>query len=195
MEKKLSTDVGQIVGTFTKAQPLRLMFQDEARFGRISDTRYCWAKRPFRPMVQAMLTHQYTYAYGAVSPVDGRFDSLVLPHVNGDCMQLFINEMARRYPQENIVMVLDGAGWHKTQFKLPSNLKLHFLPPYSPELNPQEHIWDELREKWFHNQVFDSLDALELQLVAGLRALEANPAVVKSIAGWEWIINSISNGN
>ena len=195
MEKKLSTDVGQIVGTFTKAQPLRLMFQDEARFGRISDTRYCWAKRPFRPMVQAMLTHQYTYAYGAVSPVDGRFDSLVLPHVNGDCMQLFINEMARRYPQENIVMVLDGAGWHKTQFKLPSNLKLHFLPPYSPELNPQEHIWDELREKWFHNIVFDSLDALEDQLVLALKTLEYDPGVVKSIAGWDWIINSVSIAN
>ena len=51
------------------------MFQDEARFGRISDTRYCWACRPMRPMVKAMLTHQYTYAYGAVSPLDGRFDS------------------------------------------------------------------------------------------------------------------------
>ena len=171
------------------------MFQDEARFGRISDTCYCWAKKPIRPMVQAMLTHQYTYAYGAGSPIDGRFDSLVLPHVNGHCMNLFINEIASRYPQENIVMVVDGAGWHKTEFKLPDNLKLHFLPPYSPELNPQEHIWDELREKWFHNIVFDSLDALEDQLVMGLKSLEANPAVVKSITGWDWIINCVSNGN
>lgn len=65
------------------------MFQDEARFGRISDTRYCWAKKPHRPMVKAMVTQQYTYAYGAVSPADGRFDSLVLPHVNGECMRGF----------------------------------------------------------------------------------------------------------
>jgi len=137
------------------------MFQDEARFGRISDTRYCWARRPLRPMVKAMLTHQYTYAYGAVSPLDGRFDSLVLPHVNTECMQLFIAEIGRRYPGENIVMVVDGAGWHQSKnFALPENLRLHFLPPYSPELNPQEHIWDELREKYFHNQAFDSLDAL-----------------------------------
>jgi hypothetical protein len=54
------------------------MYQDEARFGRISDTRYCWARRPMRAMVKAMLTYQYTYAYGAVSPLDGKFDSLVL---------------------------------------------------------------------------------------------------------------------
>ncbi|MGH8858389.1 MAG: transposase, partial [Polaromonas sp.] len=98
-------------------------------------------------------------------------------------------------PQENIVMVVDGAGWHKTEFKLPANLKLHFLPPYSPELNPQEHVWDELREKWFHYIVFDSLDALEDQLVLALKTLEYDPAVVKSIAGLDWIINSVYIAN
>ena len=61
-----------------------------------------------------MLTHQYTYAYGAVSPMDGKFDSLVLPQLNTECMQLFITEIASRYPQENMVMVLDGAGWNKS---------------------------------------------------------------------------------
>jgi len=172
------------------------MFQDEARFGRISDTRYCWACRPMRPMVKAMLTHQYTYAYGAVSPLDGRFDSLVLPHVNTECMQLFITEIAQRYPDENIVMVIDGAGWHQSKgLKPPENLRLHFLPPYSPELNLQEHIWDELREKYFHNQAFESLDALEEQLLAGLRHLEQAPEIVKSISAWEWILNSVSNAN
>jgi len=103
-------------------------------------------------MVKAMLTYQYTYAYGAVSPLDGKFDSLVLPLVNTECMQLFITVIGKRYPEENIVMVVDGAGWHKSKtFALPENLRLHFLPPYSPKLNPQEHIWDELREKYFHN--------------------------------------------
>ena len=194
MEKKLPARLEQIVASFATAQPLRLMFQDEARFGRISDTRYCWAKRPMRPMVQAMLTHQYTYAYAAVSPVDGKFDSLILPQVNGECMQLFIDELSGRYPHENIIMILDGAGWHKTAFKLPENLKLHFLPPYSPELNPQEHLWDELREKYFHNKVFDSLDALEDQLADGLRALEFDAKTVKSISAWDWIITSVSNG-
>ena len=194
MEKKLPARLEQIIEGFATAQPLRLMFQDEARFGRISDTRYCWAKRPMRPMVQAMLTHQYTYAYGAVSPVDGKFDSLILPQVNGECMQLFIDEIAGRYPAENIIMILDGAGWHKAMFELPEKLRLHFLPPYSPELNPQEHLWDELREKYFHNKVFGSLDALEDQLADGLRALEFDAKTVKSIATWDWIITSVSNG-
>ena len=172
------------------------MFQDEARFGRISDTRYCWCRRPARPLVYAMVTQQYTYAYGAVSPQDGCFDSLILPHVNSDCMQIFLDEIASRYPNDNVVMVLDGAGWHKSKdFRLPDNLQLLFLPPYSPELNPQEHIWDELREKYFHNRVFDSIDALEEHLVIALRNLEQSPDRVKSITAWDWIINAVSIAN
>jgi len=124
------------------------MFQDEARFGRIRDTRSCWCRRPARPLVSAMVTQPYPDAYGAVSPRDGCFDSLVLPHVNADCMHIVLDEIASRYPNDNVIMVRDGAGWHKsTNFRLPDNLRLLFLPPYSPELNPQEHLWDELREK------------------------------------------------
>lgn len=168
------------------------MFQDEARFGRISDVRHCWQKKPHRPVVKAMVTQQYAYAYGAISPADGRFDSLILPQVNGKCMQLFLDEVARRYPDENIVMVLDGAGWHKSPFQLADNLRLIFLPPYAPELNPQEHVWDELREKYFHNRAFDSLEALEAHLEQGLAQLENQPEKMQSLTGWEWIINSIS---
>ncbi|MDB5940353.1 MAG: transposase family protein [Polaromonas sp.] len=70
-------------------------------------------------------------------------------------MQLFIDEVASRYPNESIVMVVDGAGWHKAgSLQLPGNLRLHFLPPYSLELNLQEHIWDELHEKHLSTTVF-----------------------------------------
>jgi hypothetical protein len=194
LEKKLPERLAEEVAAFTVSRPLRLMFQDEARFGRISDVRHCWDKKPHRPMVRAMVTQQYTYAYGAVSPVDGRFDSLILPWVSGECMQLFLDEMAARYPDENIVMVLDGAGWHKNQeIELAENLRTVFLPPYSPELNPQEHVWDDLREKCFHNRAFDSMDALEMRLEEGLKSLESNPERVRSITGWDWIINSVFN--
>jgi len=84
--KKPHGNLDQIVATWDNDRPLRLMFQDKAQFGRISDTRYCWCRRPARPLAHAMVTQQYTYAYGAVSPQDGAFDSLVLPHVNAACM-------------------------------------------------------------------------------------------------------------
>ena len=168
------------------------MVQDEARFGRISDTRRCWCPKPVRPLCQAMVTQEYTYAYAAVSVADGDLDTLILPHVNGDCMQLFLDEVATRHPQDRIVMVLDGAGWHQSQALTPaSNLRLLTLPPYSPELNPVEHLWDDLREKSFHNRVFDSIDALETHLESSLRALELDHPRVRSIVAWPWIMNSL----
>ncbi|SFM67803.1 DDE superfamily endonuclease [Nitrosomonas communis] len=185
-----------MIATCGNYRPLRLMFQDEARFGRIADRCYCWCRCSDRPVVSAMVTQEYTYACGAVSPLDGAFDSLVWPHVNSDCMQIFIDEMANRYSGDNIIMIVDGAGWHKSKdFHLPENVRLLFLPPYSPELNPQEHIGDELREKYFHNREFDSIDALENHLVSALYDLENTPDLIKSITGWDWIINAVSSAN
>lgn len=168
------------------------MFQDEARFGRISDVRRCWAPYPMRPLCQAMLTHEYTYAYGAVDICTGQLDSLILPHVNTECMQVFLDEISARHPQERIVMAMDGAGWHRSgALQAPHNIYLLKLPPYAPELNPMEHVWDELREKFFHNLVFDSMQALEERLVVGLKTLEHRCETVRSIVSWNWLMNSL----
>jgi len=170
------------------------MFQDEARFGRISDCRRCWCRRPSRPLVRKMLSRQYTYVFGAVSPVDGQLDTLLLPQVDTWCMQLFLDEVASRHPHDNIVMVLDGAGWHTANdLREPSNMRLLFLPPYSPELNPVEHLWDELREKHFHNRVFASLSAVEQHLFETLRTFEMQTERIRGITAWPWIIDAVSN--
>lgn len=170
------------------------MFQDEARFGRINDVRRCWAPQPMRPLCTAMLTHEYTYAYAAVDVDTGELDTLILPSVNSQCMQVFLDEVARRHPFDHIVMILDGAGWHSSQaLRIPSNIKLLPLPPYAPELNPVEHVWDELREKYFHNRAFASLSALEDHLEAALNEMEQDHARLKSIVHWPWIIDALSN--
>ncbi|MCR2832285.1 transposase [Acidithiobacillus ferrooxidans] len=97
------------------------MFQDEARFGRINDVRRCWAPKPMRPICQAMLTHEYTYAYAAVDVATGKMDSLILPQVNTSCMQLFLDEVAGRHTQQSIIMIMDGAGWHSSStLKVPA---------------------------------------------------------------------------
>jgi hypothetical protein len=119
------------------------------------------------------------------------FEPCLLPYANGDCTQLFLEEVSSRHPEDRIVMVMDGAGWHKSQsLVLPDNMRVLFLPPYAPELNPVEHVWDELREKWFHNRVFASLEALEKHLESALLALENDPGRIRSITAWPWIINA-----
>lgn len=175
-------------------QPLRLMFQDEARFGLIGDPRRCWAPFPLRPLVKIEIVQQFSYAYAALSPHDGTLDSLILPHVDGSCMEIFLQELGRRHEKENILLVLDGAGWHHSrQVRIPDNIRLVFLPPYSPDLNPVEHFWEELREKYFHNVLFQSLSSLDDQLETGLRDYEQNPEKMVALTSWDWIKNIILN--
>ncbi|WP_211236378.1 IS630 family transposase [Desulfovibrio inopinatus] len=194
MEKKLKFIVQDNTQGWQEDLPLRLMFQDEARFGLISEARRCWCPKPERPICKTMISQQYTYAYSAVSILEGNMDSLVLPYVKTSCMQIFLNEVSSRYPNERILMIADGAGWHKSKsLIIPWNIKLIIQPPYSPELNPVEHIWDEVKEKYFHNRVFDDLASLENHLVSSLSNLETDHKRVKSIVAWQWIIKAISN--
>ena len=149
------------------------MFQDESRFGRINDPRRCWAPPGIRPESCAQLVREYMYVYAAVSPHDGVLDSLILPEVNAEAMSIFLEEVSNRHPEDFIMMVLDGAGWHRAKaLKVPSNMRLVSLPPYSPQLNPIENIWEEIREKWFSNKVFLSLDSVIDTLAEALLFLE-----------------------
>jgi transposase len=164
------------------------MFQDEARFGRISDPRRCWAPAGVRPEVSSQVVREYEYAFAAISPHDGIMDSLVLPAVHAEAMSVFLAEVSQRHAGEFIVMVLDGAGWHKAKrLQVPAAMRLVFLPPWSPQLNPVEHLWDEMREKWFANRVFANMDAVEEQLITALKNLEEEPARMASLTGFDWI--------
>ena len=132
-----------------------------------------------------MVTQESVYAYATVSVSDGRLDTLIMPHVNSVCMQIFLDEVASRYPEERLLMILDGAGWHREScLNIPASMRLVSLPPYSPGLHPVEHIWDEVREQYFGNLVFDSPDALEDHLETALRSMELDQPRLKSIVAW-----------
>jgi transposase len=168
------------------------MFQDEARFGRLNEPKRCWAPPRTRPLVPHQWVREYTYAYGAISPLDGIADFLILPAMNAALMSLFLAEVARRHPQEYLFMIVDGAPSHQqTALLIPDNMGITTLPPYCPELNPTEHVWDEIREKFFSNRVFESLDAVEDQLIEALLFLEKNPTTVRSITGFHWIVHAL----
>lgn len=169
---------------------LLLFFQDEGRFGRISTPHRCWAPRGIRPHAPNQIVREYTHAFVALSPHNGTMDSLIMPQVNEQAMSIFLQEVSSRHPDEFILMVMDGAGWHRAKaLRVPSNMALIFLPPYSPELNPVEHIWEHIRENGFWNKAFNSIEAVEDQLMESLQALESDPASVASMTGFPWIIS------
>jgi transposase len=171
--------------------PVRLMFQDEARFGRMSDPRSCWAPAPARPIVNLALVREFRYEYAAISPWDGVLDYMTAEKMNTENMSCFLDQVSKAHQGDFIVMVLDGASSHKSKdLKVPDNIALVRLPPYSPELNPAEQIWNVLRKKWFANKVFESLDAATNQAECGLFAMATDRDAMKSLSNWPWI-NSI----
>jgi transposase len=100
---------------------------------------------------------------------------LVPSNTNAQRMSEFLAQVSQAHASEFIIMVVDGASSHKSHdLAVPDNIRLLPFPSYSPELNPQEHVWDELREKEFPNRVFDSLQAVIEQLEAGLPRMAAN---------------------
>lgn len=175
---------------------VRLMFQDEGRFGRINKPKRCWCRKGIRPSVPCQIVREYTYAYSAVCPSDGEIVSLVLPYANSACMNIFLDEVSTRFPDDYILMVADSAAWHKSKLlKIPENIEILPLLPYSPELNPVEQIWDEVREKGFKNEIFNSMKLVEERLCNTLYDLSIDQNRVKGITGWKWIIDNVLNAN
>lgn len=170
------------------------MFQDEARFGRVGLPRRCWAPKGMRPKCPAQIIREYIYAYSAVSPLDGAIESLIAPDADAKIMGIFLAQLSERFSSEHVVMFMDKAAWHTTgKLELPKNVTISFLPPYSPQLNPVEIIWREIRKGFFHNLVFNSIDAVEDRLFEALTYMLNNPETVKSISSFDWIVTSLKN--
>ena len=166
------------------------MFQDEARFGRMVRIKRCWAPAPLRPVVDNGYERQFTYVYGAISPQKGELNWMICDQMNTARMSEFLAQVSAAHPRDLIIMILDGASSHRAKdLIIPRNIRLVRLPAYAPELNPQEHIWDELREKEFPNRVFDDMSGVVQQLENGLPRLASDRKRLQSIAGWPWIIS------
>jgi hypothetical protein len=143
-------------------------------------------------MVRVALVREYTYAYATISPADGALDWMLAPKMDTVTMGAFLRHVSQRHPDEFIIMVLDGAPCHRAKhLQIPDNMALVRLPAYSPELNPVEHLWDEMREKDFSNRVFDSLGSAMAQAARVLKRFEGSPESMRKLTGWPWILQSL----
>jgi hypothetical protein len=123
-------------------------------------------------------------------------DWMICPKMNTEGMGEYLAQVAVARPGEFIVMVVDGASSHVARaLVVPENIRLLRLPAYAPELNPQEHVWDELREKEFPNRVFADLTSVTGQLERGLPTLAADHERLRSLTGWPWIVSLNLNEN
>lgn len=173
---------------------LVVLFEDEARFGRIQAPKKCWAPLRFRPTVPAQEVRQYTHSFGAVNPEDGTWISLILPHSNTHSMNAFLEEVKACYPDSYVVMLMDQAPWHKSKgLAVPENIKIEHIPPYSPELNPVEMAWKTVRKGFFHNTYFHSIDGVDKRLLQAMRYHANNKSSLRKACGFQWITDAILN--
>ena len=163
------------------------MFQDEAGFGRINKPKYCWCEKGLRPSVPCHHIREYRYVYGAVEPLTGDSCFFVMPNCDTVCMNVFLQELSKQFADDVVLLCCDGAAWHKSKTLIvPENIVLFHIPPYTPEMNPIEQIWKEIRKRGFKNEVFATLSKVVDRLCDVIHDLPNS--LIRSITARDWIL-------
>ena len=158
--------MGEAVSELKRSYPnekIEVWAEDEARLGLKPILRRVWAKRGERPQAIAYPRYEWLWVYAAVHPASGLVFWAILPWLNSEMMQMFLDEFAKSEEAKGkrIVMVMDQAAAHRAKaLRVPERIRLEFLPAYSPELNPSERLWPLVKET-IANRTPDSLDELE----------------------------------
>jgi transposase len=168
---------------------LELWAMDEHRIGLKPIIRRVWRRRGQRPLVTVQHRYKWTYLYGFVCPESGQTFWLLLPSVSILLYNAALAEFAKFVGagrDKRVVLVLDQAGWHSSERVIvPEGLHLEFLPAYSPELQPAEHLW-EVSDEVLVNQHFQDLDELLNVQAKQCRALQQRAEMISSRTNFHW---------
>jgi transposase len=147
-----------------------------------------WARRGTRPRQFSDQRYQNAYVFGAVCPARDIGAALILPRVNTEGMQKHLEEISRQVaPGAHAVVIMDGAGWHTTKkLDIPSNLTPIKLPPYCPELNSQENIWQFMRKNYLSSLLFSGYDAIVEACSSAWNKVTDEVGRIRSIATRKW---------
>jgi hypothetical protein len=173
---------------------IEVWFQDEMRVGQKNKLTYRWARTGSRPRAIHDQRTQSTYLFGAVCPERGAGAAHVLPAFNTEPMQHNLDQIATKVtPGAHAVLLLDQAGWHgAAALKVPPNISLLPLPSRAPELNPQENIWQFMRQNWLSNRIFKGYDDIVDHCCYAWNTLIDQPWKIMSIAHRDWAVVSHS---
>jgi transposase len=177
------------VQTAHPAKRVQLWFQDEARFGQQGTHSRVWADTGSRPRAPRQTEYRYVYLFGAVCPETGESNAGRMPVANTAAMNAQLSHLSRQLGSEvHALVILDQAGWHQsTALAVPDNLTLLPLPPRSPELNPPERVWHELRQRHLSNRVYADQAALDDAVAAAWNAVADNPERLQRLCDLPWI--------
>ena len=168
---------------------MEIWFQDEARVGQQGTLTRIWAQRGTRPRAPRDTRYKSSYIFGAACSTRGVAAGLILPTVGAEAMGLHLEEIAKAVVAgSHALLIVDGAGWHFAKaLKVPKNITLLKLPPYSPELNPMENVWAYLRANKLAITVFDSFGDILDKCQDAWNFFANDPERISSITSRDWI--------
>ena len=171
-----------------RGKPLEIWFQDEARIGQKGTLTRIWARIGSRPPGPRDSRYEWAYIFGAVCPQRAVAVALVLPFANCQAMNLHLREISRNVSEgAHALLAVDGAGWHiGAELEVPDNITLLIQPPYAPELNPVESVWQYLRQNYLALRVLDDYDAIVEACCKAWNDLLATPDQLASITRRNW---------
>lgn len=194
---ELPAKLEELAGAVARdGQPVRLWVLDEHRYGLLPVIRRVWGRRGKRVLAPYATRYQWGYLHEAME-VDGAnaLELLFTPCIDQDVHTLFLRQISRTDPQALHVIIQDQAGFHlrAADARLPANVRLLPLPPYSPELNPVEKLGDLVKDQ-ICNRLYPSLHKIEDRILAALQPLRTDPAKVAALIGTGWLLDGANNG-
>ena len=136
--------------------------------------------------------YEYYWLYGAVEPATGEAFYLEMPWLNSECFSIYLRELGTHYGDSLCVVLLDNAPAHLARaVEVPENVVLLFLPPYSPELNPAERLWQDIKRRLdvFDEAVRSSLDGLKAHVAEIVRSYR--PAELASLTSYDYLLDAL----
>ncbi len=170
-------------------KPIEIWFQDEARVGQKGSIAYVWAPIGTRPARVRDNRHDSVHLFGAICPARGTGAAIIMPAVNLEAMNEHLAEISTQIAEgAHAGLICDGAGWHQLggALRVPDNITMLPLPPYAPELNPMENVWDYLRANQLSQLVWDSYDAIVQACNNAWHFLVNDPERISSIGTRTW---------
>ena len=181
---KMAQKLEQFRAIKATGRPIRIWVVDEARLGLHTIVRRAWGLPGHRIVMPMQRKYQWNYVYGALEIGTGRIETLVMSGVNLDFSMAFLKYLQETEPDAVHIIIWDGAGFHQKEGKhpLPENVHVIQLPPYSPELNPIEKLWDILKDG-LCNRLFDTLNELKLAVEKELQVFYDHASRVIQLLG------------
>lgn len=148
-----------------------------------------WADTGSRPRAPRQTDYAFVYLFGACCPQTGQSNAWLMPMANTETMNGQLSDLGQQLPDTvHVALVLDGAGWHhSTALKVPDNITLIHLPPYSPELNPIELVWHELRQRYLSNRIYPDTETLQAAVASAWNRLADDFQRLRSLTDYPWI--------